>query len=393
MENSTPVTKILFLASNPTSACLRLDEEMREIDEGLKRSRYRERFEIYQRWAVRTRDIRRAMLEIMPQIVHFSGHGQGGENSNEKGLIFEDEAGQPRLVDGDALAGLFGLFSGRIEFVLLNSCYSKAQATAIAKQVPHVIGMQKAVGDQAAIGFAIGVYDALGAGRSVEDAFCFGCNGIQLMGISEYLPPTLVKRNAAGEVEIHEAKEFCSAHRSTQSELEKTPSLDGEVAVAPDLTSQSKSIDNGDLPCFSQKSHSIQPSQVLIYRGDNSGQIGQSLGNLTQRQSIGQGAATSSLTTSQILEIVAQVEILLMNSAMLNPAKQKALGFLEATKGEVESEQPDKSYAAKNLNRIVQKLRETKDIGSDGKPLEEDIVTLLGRLEPWLGGAFHLLGL
>ncbi len=39
--------------------------------------------------AVRPRDLQRAMLEVEPQIVHFSGHGAGDE-----GLVFEDEIGQ-----------------------------------------------------------------------------------------------------------------------------------------------------------------------------------------------------------------------------------------------------------------------------------------------------------
>ena len=39
------------------------------------------------------------MLEETPQMVHFSGHGEG-----EAGLYFEDEVGNPKLVTGTALA-------------------------------------------------------------------------------------------------------------------------------------------------------------------------------------------------------------------------------------------------------------------------------------------------
>ncbi|MFZ4640134.1 MAG: hypothetical protein ACOYMP_07030 [Nodosilinea sp.] len=58
-------------------ATLRLDEEVREIDEDLTRAKQRDRFELVQRWAVRPRDIQGAILELCPQIVHFSGHGVG----------------------------------------------------------------------------------------------------------------------------------------------------------------------------------------------------------------------------------------------------------------------------------------------------------------------------
>jgi len=76
----------------------------------------------------------------------------------------------------------------------LNGCYSKAQANEIAKHIPYVIGMNQAIGDKAAIAFAVGFYDALGAGRSIEFAYNFGCTAIQLEGIAEHLTPVLLKQ-------------------------------------------------------------------------------------------------------------------------------------------------------------------------------------------------------
>lgn len=181
------VKTILFLAANPKGSLqLRLDEEVREIDAGLHRAKRREQFVLQQRWAVRTRDIQRAMLDFKPQIVHFSGHGEGGE-----GLVLEDETGKPKFVDADALAGLFELFSNRVECVVLNACYSEVQAEAIARHIPYVIGMNKAIGDKAAIEFAVGFYDALGAGESVEFAYKFACSSIRMARIPEYLIPVL----------------------------------------------------------------------------------------------------------------------------------------------------------------------------------------------------------
>ena len=54
-----------------------------------------------------------------------------------------------------------------------------------------VIGMEQAIADRAAVKFAVGFYDALGAGRSYQDAFEFGCSAIDLEGIPEYLMPVL----------------------------------------------------------------------------------------------------------------------------------------------------------------------------------------------------------
>jgi hypothetical protein len=181
---------ILILAANPKGTSqLRLDEEVRDIGEGLQRAKHREEFILAQKLAVRPRDIQRALLDINPQIIHFSGHGTGDE-----GLVFEDEAGQPKLVDGEALAGLFELFADQIECVVLNGCYSEVQATAITQHVNYVIGMKKAIGDQAAIEFAVGFYDALGAGKTVEFAYKLGCVAIRLAGIAEQLTPVLKKK-------------------------------------------------------------------------------------------------------------------------------------------------------------------------------------------------------
>ena len=80
MTTDTPVKKLLILAANPKGTSpLRLDEEVREIEAGLQRAQKRDQFILEQKWAVRPRDIQRAMLDINPQIVHFSGHGAGDE--------------------------------------------------------------------------------------------------------------------------------------------------------------------------------------------------------------------------------------------------------------------------------------------------------------------------
>ena len=190
---SSDAQTILFFAANPKdTGRLRLDQELRDIAEGLQRAQKRDRFRLEQQWAVRPRDLQRAMLDMTPQIVHFSGHGSG-----EAGLVFEDEVGQAKLVDGEALAGLFGLFADRVRCVVLNGCYSEVQAKAIAQHIPHVIGMSQAIGGKAAIAFAVGFYDALGAGRDVEFAYKLGCAAIRLEGIAEQLTPVLLQQSGA----------------------------------------------------------------------------------------------------------------------------------------------------------------------------------------------------
>lgn len=180
---------ILIFAANPVKqAILSLDREVREIENGLRHSR--KHFEVKQRWATRPKDLRRALLDLKPAYVHFCGHGTGSE-----GIVLEGQ-----LVEGDALAGLFGLFP--IKCVVLNACYSSVQAKAIVKTVDYVVGMNREIGDLAAIEFAAAFYDALGAGESIEFAFALGRNAIQVAGIPEHLTPELLSRSGIPNEEI-----------------------------------------------------------------------------------------------------------------------------------------------------------------------------------------------
>jgi hypothetical protein len=181
------VKKILILTANPKNTDrLRLDEEVREIQAALDRSKNRDQFEIMTRWAVRVDDLQPTLLDHMPQIVHFSGHGGGSQ-----GLALENELGEMQSVSSTALAGLFNLFKTNVECVFLNACYSEEQAKAIHQHINYVIGMNQAIGDNSAIKFAKGFYRALATSRSYENAFEFGCNAIDLQGIPESSIPVL----------------------------------------------------------------------------------------------------------------------------------------------------------------------------------------------------------
>lgn len=196
------MVSILFLAAEPTdTARLRLGEEVREIQEKLQLAKTRDNFVLYQRFSVRPVDISQALLDLNPQIVHFSGHGTAtGE------ICVEDQLGKMHPVQPEALAALFEQFINQVNCVILNACYSETQARAIAKHIDHVIGTSKTIGDRAAIAFSVGFYQALGAGRSIEDAYKFGCAQIQLQGIPEHLTPLLISKSTTTMSELQPFK-------------------------------------------------------------------------------------------------------------------------------------------------------------------------------------------
>jgi hypothetical protein len=182
--------KILFLAANPKdSSKLRLDEEIREIQDRIRAAEFRDSFDLVSRWAVRPLDLLQAFNEIQPHIVHFSGHG-----SRNKELVFEDDAGNSKPVSEAGLASLFKNLKDNIRLVILNACHSEDQAKAISQQIECTIGMNTAIEDEAAIVFSSTLYGALAFGRSVGQAFEQGRTALMLQGIPEENAPVLLTR-------------------------------------------------------------------------------------------------------------------------------------------------------------------------------------------------------
>jgi len=183
--------KILFLAADPVNEVrLRLSQEVREIDTKLQQAAFRDKFVLEQQWAVRVSDLQGHLMRYQPDIVHFSGHGSAASE-----IILEDSNGNSQPVPLRALGGLFSTLKDNIRCVVLNACFSKAQAEAIAQHIDCVVGMSKAVKDLSAISFAAAFYQALAYGRSVQDAFNLGCIQIDMEKLNQSDVPQLLAPN------------------------------------------------------------------------------------------------------------------------------------------------------------------------------------------------------
>lgn len=188
------VTKILFLTASPSDkAALQLDEEIRLISQRIRRGEYRNLFEIRSAPAIRATDLPFELMDNTPEIVHFSGHG-----SKAGSLHFINDGDRTaRPIPPKTLARVFKQFRDRVKCVVLNACYSSAQAEAIAESIPCVVGMSWAVLDSTAIAFAAGFYEALAFGKSVAEAFELGLTQVDLSApsaVHETEIPTLVVR-------------------------------------------------------------------------------------------------------------------------------------------------------------------------------------------------------
>lgn len=184
--------KILLLSANLVNTPpMQLDQEVRDITQKVRESMHRDLVWIVPARAVHPGDLLQAMNEHEPHVVQFSGHGSG-----EEGIFLSDERGNAKTVGGDALTALFDSTQINVQVVVLNACYSKSQAEAIAEAVPCVIGMKETIGDRAASVFAAAFYGALGFRRSVEVAFKQGLAALKLEGIKQSEIPSLITRSS-----------------------------------------------------------------------------------------------------------------------------------------------------------------------------------------------------
>lgn len=177
--------RLLFLATNAVDAeaRLRTDEEWREIHEEIQRGIDRDRFEVVPFFAVRIRDLQRALLQHRPQIVHFSGVGEAG-----KGIFLEDDAGRAAAVSGEVLARLFSVLNGTVRVVVLNACESEETIAAFRSLVDYTIGMRERVTDRTAIDFAAAFYRALSYGETVPNAFALAVNQLDMNRGASHVP-------------------------------------------------------------------------------------------------------------------------------------------------------------------------------------------------------------
>ena len=151
---------------------------------------------IEQQWAVRVNDLQGFLLRYSPDVLHFSGHGS---STNE--IILENNNGKSHPVSAEVLSSLFSILKDNIKCVVLNACYSKGQAEAIAAHIGCVIGMSEKIFDVSAISFTSAFYQALAYGKSIQDAFNLGCLQIDMENLKGGdVPQLLCPNNNPNEI-------------------------------------------------------------------------------------------------------------------------------------------------------------------------------------------------
>jgi ubiquinone/menaquinone biosynthesis C-methylase UbiE len=204
--------RVLFLSAYPLDQVrLRLDKELREIRNVLSTTKHGKSIDIQNRGAVQPKDLQQHLIEVDPQIIHFSGH------SSADGLFLENENGISTLMSLSALTLLLSAWVSRddnqikkFEVVFLNSCFSKATAKAICPYADYVISMPSRLDDEFAIEFAKSFYRCLGSGYSVPICFQIACSamGNNLNDLAKKSQPILIHNGKNLSAQLPESDPF-----------------------------------------------------------------------------------------------------------------------------------------------------------------------------------------
>jgi NTP pyrophosphatase (non-canonical NTP hydrolase) len=178
--------RVLFASATPVDEqTLRVDREVREVVEAVKRSSGRDSIEIEFCQATQISDLRRALLDRDFDLLLISGHGE------VDGPLLQDADGESVVLSIDKLQQMVAL-STSIQCVVLNCCYS---AISVSEELaPVVVAMFDEVDDDVAIGFTKGFFDALGAGKSIDRCIQEGQLAVSTELEGADLPLVVLKR-------------------------------------------------------------------------------------------------------------------------------------------------------------------------------------------------------
>lgn len=148
-------------------------------------------------------------LSAGADVFHFGGHGTA-----EGGVVLTDASGGPEVMPARRLAELVA--AKGIRLAVLGACdtgrrddhnvWGGVAAALVGQGVPAVVGMQFTIGDRRAAAFAGGLYRALVAGLTVDEAVALGRTAVRVASTGadaddrDWCVPVLYLRDHGGRL-------------------------------------------------------------------------------------------------------------------------------------------------------------------------------------------------
>ncbi len=181
-------TKILFLSANPAGRDrLAIGREFNAVESELLKAPDGRQLSLIPAFDTGAGELSRVLLEHEPNVLHFSGHGDPSGK-----LVITSRLGGGDKIEADALARLLESFKTHLRCVVLNACFSKIVGDALREHIDVVIGMSRAISDDAAIQFSTGFYRAIAFHKDVNTAFKLALSQIDLSHLPDADKPQLL---------------------------------------------------------------------------------------------------------------------------------------------------------------------------------------------------------
>jgi hypothetical protein len=181
---------VLYLTANPDDTnVLRVDKEVKRVQEEIRGSKFRDNIEVQYRPAADFDSLFHGLNDFRPGIVHFSGHG------HEDGIAFDHgdiTKSQAKIVTFDLLGKALAATDNPPEVIVLSACKSAGAKKAFFPPAKAMIVMRESVSDSAAATFATKFYAAIAGGQPVSAAFEQGRVAVEFASIDEGNTPELV---------------------------------------------------------------------------------------------------------------------------------------------------------------------------------------------------------
>jgi hypothetical protein len=167
--------RILFLGANPSADTrLALTREVAEIREWIRYGAASRDCHIEERWETQVDRLHLPILEVEPDIVHFSCH-----NNDAGQLVFHGPGGEATTASIETVTNVFRFLAGYVRCVVLSACYSEKPTRLISEHIDVVIGIPGTLREKDAIRFAGSFYGTLCLGAHLQDAFELACNTVK----------------------------------------------------------------------------------------------------------------------------------------------------------------------------------------------------------------------
>jgi hypothetical protein len=181
---------VLYSTANPNpKSPLRVEAEMRQVQEAVRGSRLRDNIALHYRPAANLKSILDGLNDLSPGIVHFSGHGYDGGIAVDHGRVKPPSG---KVLTFDLLAKAIAAVDTPPRVIVLNSCHSAGAKKAFLPPAKAIVAMGDSISDLAATAFAAQFYGAIAAGQSLKSAFNQGLVAIEAVSLNEAKTPQLI---------------------------------------------------------------------------------------------------------------------------------------------------------------------------------------------------------